>query len=561
MDNTQKKTNTTIAMAVFFLGIFMGALDTGIISPARGVIASNLKVTQSASIWMVTIYTLVEAVSMPITGKLADRMGRKRIYITCIILFITGSILCWVSNVVENYNLLLVARAVQALGGGGVMPVATAYIGSSFPPEKRGTALGFVGATYGIATIIGPTLGTAILSIAGNNNWGYLFLINAPISVIIIGLALTLPENKDTSALKKLDFTGAIVLSIMISSLMYALINLQFFDFVNSIKSVDVWPFLLIFIVALPLFIFIEKKASDPILNLNFFTNKQIVITLILSFIVGSGLMGVVFIPQFGENVLRIRSGTGGYIVTLFAVFTGVSAPLGGKLIDKYGVKKLLLAGFLCTVIGSSYQAFVTAKNPSFMNLAIGIAFMGLGMGFTMGTPINYLMMSLVKPSEVSIGQSTVSLFKSMGVAISPNLLVNFVSDAGQKMPGELAKVLPKLPNMGNPMSNKASTNFTMPSDLLDKLQTSDVTSIFSVIKEFVNTMLTSIQATMANNPYVDFTKIKADYLASLDDARPLIENTFQSTLNKGYANLFIGTTIIAFIGFILSLMIRARKE
>ena len=221
------------------------------------------------------------------------------------------------------------------------MPVATAYIGSSFPPEKRGTALGFVGATYGIATIIGPTLGTAILSIAGNNNWGYLFLINAPISIIIIGLALTLPENKDTSALKKLDFAGAIVLSIMISSLMYALINLQFFDFVNSIKSVDVWPFLLIFIVALPLFIFIEKKASDPILNLNFFTNKQIVITLILSFIVGSGLMGVVFIPQFGENVLRIKSGTGGYIVTLFAVFTGVSAPLGGKLIDKYGVKKL----------------------------------------------------------------------------------------------------------------------------------------------------------------------------------------------------------------------------
>jgi hypothetical protein len=100
-----------------------------------------------------------------------------------------------------------------------------------------------------------------------------------------------------------------------------------------------------------------------------------------------------------------------------------------------------------------------------------------------------------------------------------------------------------------------------MPSDLLDKLQTSDVTTIFSVIKEFVNTMLTSVQATMANNPYVDFTKIKADYLASLDDARPLIENTFQSTLNKGYANLFIGTTIIAFIGFILSLMIRARKE
>ena len=394
MDNIHKKNNTTIAMVVFFLGIFMGALDTGIISPARGVIASNLNISQSTSIWMVTIYTLVEAVSMPITGKLADRMGRKRIYITCIILFITGSIFCWVSNVVENYNLLLIARAIQALGGGGVMPVATAYIGSSFPIEKRGTALGFVGATFGIATIIGPTIGTAILSISGNNNWGYLFLVNAPVSVVIIALALTLPENKDTSALKKLDFLGSIVLSVVISSLMYALINLQFFDFINSIKSTSVWPFLLIFLIALPIFIYIEKHVEDPILNLKFFTNKQIVILFILNFIIGSGLMGVVFIPQFGENVLRIKSGTGGYVVTLFALFTGVSSPLGGRLIDKYGAKKLLLAGFLCTVIGGLYQAFVTSKNPTFMNLAIGIAFMGLGMGFTIGTPINYLMMS-----------------------------------------------------------------------------------------------------------------------------------------------------------------------
>ncbi len=559
MDNIHKKNNTTIAMVVFFLGIFMGALDTGIISPARGVIASNLNISQSTSIWMVTIYTLVEAVSMPITGKLADRMGRKRIYITCIILFITGSILCWVSNVVENYNLLLIARAIQALGGGGVMPVATAYIGSSFPIEKRGTALGFVGATYGIATIIGPTLGTAILSISGNNNWGYLFLVNAPISLIIIALALTLPENKDTSALKKLDFLGSIVLSVVISSLMYALINLQFFDFVNSIKSTSVWPFLLIFLVSLPIFIYIEKHVEDPILNLKFFTNKQIVILFILNFIIGSGLMGVVFIPQFGENVLRIKSGTGGYVVTLFALFTGVSSPLGGRLIDKYGAKKLLLAGFLCTVIGSLYQAFVTSKNPTFMNLAFGIAFMGLGMGFTIGTPINYLMMTLVNGDEVSIGQSTVSLFKSMGVAISPNLLVNFVSDAGQRVPKEIAKVLPKLPT--NPMNNASSSNFTMSDELIAKFQTADVTTIFSVIKDFVNSMFTKLQGTMANNPFVDFNQIKANYLSSLNDARPLIEDTFQSTLNKGYANLFTATAIIACVGFILSLMIKERKE
>ena len=340
---------------------------------------------------------------------------------------------------------------------------------------------------------------------------------------------------------------------------MYALINLQFFDFVNSIKSTSVWPFLLIFLVALPIFIYIEKHVEDPILNLKFFTNKQIVILFILNFIIGSGLMGVVFIPQFGENVLRIKSGTGGYVVTLFALFTGVSSPLGGRLIDKYGAKKLLLAGFLCTVIGSLYQAFVTSKNPTFMNLAFGIAFMGLGMGFTIGTPINYLMMTLVNGDEVSIGQSTVSLFKSMGVAISPNLLVNFVSDAGQRVPKEIGKVLPKLPT--NPMNNGSSSNFTMSDELIAKFQTADVTTIFSVIKDFVNSMFTKLQGTMANNPFVDFNQIKANYLSSLNDARPVIEDTFQSTLNKGYANLFTATAIIACVGFILSLMIKERKE
>ena len=264
---------------------------------------------------------------------------------------------------------------------------------------------------------------------------------------------------------------------------MYALINLQFFDFVNSIKSTSVWPFLLIFLVALPIFIYIEKHVEDPILNLKFFTNKQIVILFILNFIIGSGLMGVVFIPQFGENVLRIKSGTGGYVVTLFALFTGVSSPLGGRLIDKYGAKKLLLAGFLCTVIGSLYQAFVTSKNPTFINLAFGIAFMGLGMGFTIGTPINYLMMSLVNGDEVSIGQSTVSLFKSIGVAISPNLLVNFVSDAGQKVPNEIAKVLPKLPTMTNPMSNASSDTFTMSDELIASFKLQMLLQYFLLLK------------------------------------------------------------------------------
>lgn len=554
MSESQKKNSTGIAMLVFLLGIFMGAMDSGIVSPARNVIANGLGITESASVWMITIYTLAYAVSMPITGKLADTYGRKKVYMLCVILFATGSLLCGVSDIVGSYQFLLTSRVIQAIGGGGIMPIATAYIGASFPEEKRGSALGMVGGVYGIATVLGPTLGSFVLSMAGDSRWGFLFLINVPISIIIIIAALKLKENKKESKVKKMDIWGSVVLSVMVASIMYGLTNLKFYDFANSIQSMDVWPYLIIFIVFIPLFISIEKRAEDPVLNLNFFTNKQTALTLFLSFIVGCGLMSTVFLPQFSENVLRIKRGSGGYVVTLFAVFTGIAAPLGGKFIDKFGVKKLLLLGFGVNIIGVLYQALVTANHPNFTNLTIGLVFMGAGMGFTMGTPINYLMMSLVKPEEISMGQSTVSLLRSIGVAVSPNLLINFVSDAGRKVPGAIEKVMPHIPG-GSLGSGHMS------SQMMEKFQSADVTTIFNTVKSFVESMFKGLQHTMGANPNMNFDILKNNYLVSLDKAKPAIENAYQYTMNQGYAHLFIGTAVIALLGLTASLFIKNHKN
>lgn len=557
MGEALKKKSTSIAMVVFLLGIFMGAMDSGIVSPARNVIANALGISQSASVWMITIYTLSFAVSMPVTGKLADTYGRKKVYMICVILFATGSLLCGISDIVGNYEFLLASRVVEAIGAGGIMPIATAYIGSSFPEEKRGSALGLVGGLYGIATVIGPTLGSFVLSVAGDTKWGYLFLINVPISIIIIGLALKLEENKKDSDIKKMDIWGSLILVILIASLMYALTNLKFYDFVNSIKTLDVWPYLLISLVMIPIFIYREKRAEDPVLNLDFFTNKQIALTLFISLIVGCGLMSTVFLPQFAQNVLRLKTGNGGYIVTLFAVFTGISAPLGGKFIDKFGVKKLLLLGFLANIFGTLYQAFITANHPNFINLTIGLAFMGVGMGCTMGTPVNYLMMSLVKPEEISMGQSTVSLLRSMGVAISPNLLINFVSEAGRNVPSAIEKVMPHIQGItGHVLGGN-----TISVDMMNKLQNADVVNIFETVKSFVISMFNNIQSAASSNPNIDFISIKNNYLTSLDKAKPAIENAYQYTMNQGYAHVFIGVAIIALFGLIASLFLKSKKK
>ena len=134
-----------LVAVVYLLGLCMGALDMGIVNPARTVIQNTLSVDDSLGVWIITIYTLAYAVSIPIMGKLADRHGRKGVYLLCILLFGIGSALCGVAQDLGNFWILIGARVIQALGGGGIMPVATAEFGTAFPEEKRGMALGIVG--------------------------------------------------------------------------------------------------------------------------------------------------------------------------------------------------------------------------------------------------------------------------------------------------------------------------------------------------------------------------------------------------------------------------------
>ena len=174
----EKKLNLGLIMAVYLLGIFMGAIDTGIVTPARTIIQNDLMVNDNTGIWMITIYTLAYAASIPIMGKLADKYGRKYVYLTSISLFGIGSLFCGLSQNMGSFSVLLISRVVQAIGGGGILPIATAEFGTTFPKEKRGLALGLVGGVYGIANIFGASAGSAIIDIFGQNNWQFIFYIN-----------------------------------------------------------------------------------------------------------------------------------------------------------------------------------------------------------------------------------------------------------------------------------------------------------------------------------------------------------------------------------------------
>ena len=527
MTNVSKKPNLVLLTIIYLAGIFMGAIDTGIVTPARTIIQNNLGVDGQTGIWMITIYTLAYAASIPIMGKFADKFGRKYVYLLSVSLFGAGSLLCGLSQGVGSFSMLLFARAIQAIGGGGIVPVATAEFGSSYPPEKRGMALGLVGGVYGIANIFGASAGSAILDLFGQNNWQFIFYVNIPITlfIIIAGIIVLPPsEKRDT---KKIDGLGILTLTVMIVSLLYGLKNVDFFHFLSSLKTTSVYPYLIIFVLLLPVFILVEMKAEDPVMNLKYFTNKNIVITLIISCISGIVMMGMIFVPQYSENILKIRSGSGGYLVIILGIFAGVGAPISGMLIDKFGAKIILAIGFLISIMGSTFLVFVTTYHPSMLTVVIGLILTGLGIGFTMGTPINYMMMAHTEQSETNSALATVSLVRSMGTAIAPTIMVGFIAAAGGNVQTNVMNILPQevkapdlpyakeitdtfntlkqneqmaeqlkdvnLPDLGAmetiEINFNSNSDFTMPEDLVKLMQDSDVTTIVENTKVLSSSM------------------------------------------------------------------------
>ena len=501
-------------MALYLLGIFMGAIDTGIVTPARTIIQNDLGVDDQTGIWMITIYTLAYAASIPVMGKLADRFGRKPVYLVSILLFGLGSLLCGLSEATGSFAFLVAARAIQAVGGGGILPIATAEFGTEVPVEKRGMALGLVGGVFGVANIFGSSAGSLILDVFGAHQWQYIFYVNLPISVVIIAGGLVFLPNHRTTSVAKIDLLGIALLVGMVLSLLYGLRNLDFFDLAGSLASTDVYPFLIAFAVLLPLFILAERRAEDPVTNLHFFRSRPIVLTLGIAFLTGFILMGTVFVPQFAENALHVPSGKGGYFVIILGLASGIGAPLSGRLTDALGPKRVLGFGLGASIVGALVLILWTIPQPSMLSVVVALALLGLGLGFSVGSPLNYMMLEQTRTEESNSALATLSLIRSIGTTIAPAIMVGFLAHSGTLVQDQLTSLLPtqvtapqlpyaaelqakieQLRSDENMKDKLAGVEFpdltaqrtieidpkgggTLPDDLVELLKTADVTTI-----------------------------------------------------------------------------------
>ena len=427
-DKTRNK-----VLLVLFLGVLMGALDIAIVAPALPSIQKFFGVGDRILAWTFTIYVLFNLISTPLMAKLSDTFGRRSIYVLDVALFAAGSLIVALAPA-NLFAALLAGRALQGFGAGGIFPVASAVIGDTFPPEKRGGALGLIGAVFGLAFLVGPILGGIILSIT---SWQWLFIINLPIALVVIIMGWQVLPITHPATTRPFDLAGMAVLGIMLASLAYGLNQIDTQNFFGSLASLSVWPFLVIGIILLFVFPAIEKKAADPILNLNLFKSRQTVIASMLSAGAGLGESGMVFIPALAVTAMPaiINEHNASYLLMPVVLAMAVGSPLVGRLLDKFGSKVMVFGGTFLLAIG-----MIMLSNSNLISMLWGFiasaAVIGLGLSSLLGAPMRYIMLNEASAADRTSAQGLITLFTSVGQLTSSALIGAVAASMGGGVKG-----------------------------------------------------------------------------------------------------------------------------
>jgi MFS family permease len=387
-------------LGVLFIGVLMGALDAAIIGPALPALKEEFKVQERTLSWVFSFYILASLLGTPLMAKLADKIGRRSIYILDVGLFALGSLIIALS---PNFSILLAGRAIQGIGVGGVFPIASAVIGDTFPPEKRGRALGMISAVFGLAFIIGPILGGLLL----RYSWHLLFYINLPIAfLVIMGALREFPMTRAPEP-KPFDWTGLGVLTLSLIAL-----TVGFNQFEGT--ELKLLPFILLTagIGLLPVFASIERRAIDPIISLKIFNSRQLVVVSGLAFGSGMCMMSVSFLPSLLTSAFHVPASAASFMLMPLVLTLMIGAPLVGWLLDRIGSKLVIAGGSVLLIVGLLILGLIT---PTLTSFYTGNVFMALGLSSLLGSPIRYIVINSVSPSERATAQGATSVLTGVG--------------------------------------------------------------------------------------------------------------------------------------------------
>lgn len=429
------------ALAAVMITMFFSSMDQTVVSTAMPSIIGQLK-GLSLYAWVFTAYMMASAVTVPLYGKLSDKYGRRPFYIFGLIVFMLGSAVSGQSHTMMQ---LVLARALQGIGAGAMMSMPRATIGDIFNPRERGRWMGVIGAVFGLASIIGPTLGGWITDSFG---WRWVFYINLPIAAIaLVMVIVTLPRVRVESQ-NRPDWGGIFLLIVGLLPMLLAL------TWAGTKYAWTSWEILSLLIggaLVLAIFVIVELRSSDAVLNPVLFKNRTFTSAMLVQLLVAMGLFGaLMYLPLFVQGVVGLSAAQSGEVMTPMMLGFIVSSVLGGQIMSRTGKYKLqahITAGIM--ILG---MYFLMRMGPAthYPTVIRNVVVLGLGVGALM--PLLNVAVQNAFPYEImGVVNSTQQFASSLGGVIAAPILGSvmtrtFAAHLAHSMPASLKTAVSHLP-------------------------------------------------------------------------------------------------------------------
>jgi len=417
----------TVALVVT-MATFMEVLDTAIANVSLSHIAGSLSVSSDEATWVLTSYLVSNAVVLPISGWLATRIGRKRFYLTCVLLFTVSSFLC---GLAPNLGLLIFFRVLQGVGGGGLGPSEQAILADTFPPAKRGMAFAVYGMAVVLAPAIGPTLGGFITD---HYSWRWIFFINVPVGIasMVLSSRILVDPPHLVEAKKRvgpIDTLGLGLIAVGLGALEYVLDKGQEDDWFNSHTIVI---FATIAAVALVSFVLWEWRQEHPVVEVRLFRDRNFAVANLMMLVMGMALYGsTVLLPLYLQVWLGYSAQDAGMVLSPGGVIVILLLPLVGRLLSKVDARYLIAFGFLVTSTALLHMAHTLHPGIDFRAAVLMRVFQASGIAFLF-VPINSIVYNGIPPQKNNQVSGIVNLSRNMGGDIGIALVTTLIARRSQ---------------------------------------------------------------------------------------------------------------------------------
>jgi len=392
-------------LLILFGGVFLGALDISIVGPALPAIQAELALDSRQMAWIFSVYILCSVVSAPLLASLSDRHGRRRIYVGCLVLFGAGSAIVAASGTIE---LLLVGRAIQAVGAGGTLPVASAVIADTFPVERRGRALGLIGAVFGLAFVLGPLVGAIVLPFS----WRWLFLINLPLVVVLVIASIVRLDDRRQARRVAFDWSGMLLMAAGLAALAYGAARLDYGSGrLLGIGAVSVVAFLVAGTL-LAGFWRVESKAATPIIAPALLASSQMRIIGLLGLATGLVEASMVFLPSLAVGALGVEPGRASFMLLPLVGALIAGSIVAGRVLDRVGSKPVIQVGMGLTIAGLFMFSALPLGTASFYISGMAV---GFGLASLLGAPLRFAALEEGGESARGASQGLLTVCLSIG--------------------------------------------------------------------------------------------------------------------------------------------------